>query len=137
MRNHQALFAIALLIFLGCSSSTQLANPHDSGLDVKGDAPSGVTYACQAGGSDSAASEGAGGSSMTCVVGQTFCHVEVFNSGTATPSCMTFTDTSRSADCSGSPNCACLCNNALFFHCQTECRCNDDGGLVTVTCQQI
>gem|GEM_PF-5736673 len=86
-------------------------------------------FACYGGGAAGAAGE--------CRTGQTFCHIQVLRSASATASCESFTDTSRTADCSVNPTCDCLCTNALFFHCHTECACSETDGQVTVTCSQI
>jgi len=86
-------------------------------------------FACDVGGAAGAAGE--------CRTGQTFCHIQVLRSASATASCESFTDTSRTADCSVNPTCDCLCTNDLFFHCHTECACTETDGQVTVTCSQI
>lgn len=89
----------------------------------------GAAFSCGAG--------GAAGANGSCQGGQTFCHVQNMRSAPATASCQSFTDSARVADCSGDPSCACLCDNALFFHCQTECRCSETAGHVTVTCDPV
>lgn len=100
-----------------------------------GNIPDTVTFVCGGGGTDAGTMVG----SYTCVGGQTFCKIEIQHSGSGVVSegCQSFTDAARGVDCSGTPNCACLCTDALFFHCQTECRCSETEGHVTVTCQAI
>jgi len=96
-----------------------------------------ATYVCQGSGSGGAAGDSAPRTSDACVVGQTFCEIEVLRSGPPLATCRSFTDAARAADCSDRPSCACLCGDALFFHCQTECRCSEDGGQVTVICGPV
>jgi hypothetical protein len=87
----------------------------------------GTTFQCNA---------GAGGGGDSCAGGQTFCHLQILRSSPSTATCDSFTDSARMADCSSNPTCACLCNDALFFHCLTDCPCSETGGHVTVTCSQ-
>jgi hypothetical protein len=77
---------------------------------------------------------GGGRSGDVCLPGKTFCHVKNLSASPSTAACESFTDSARGADCSENPTCGCLCDNALFFHCLTECRCSEANGRVTVTC---
>lgn len=76
-----------------------------------------------------------GGSEATCVVGQSFCAISLpypGSAGMATAGCST------SPPCAQDPTCACLCDLSRGqYHCSTECRCSETGGLATVSCQGI
>lgn len=87
-----------------------------------------TTFSCEGGGGAGASSE--------CVTGRTFCHIQAMKSAPATAACESFSDSTRIMDCSSNPSCACLCTNALYFHCQTDCTCTESNGQVTVTCSQ-
>ena len=81
---------------------------------------------------------GQGGSALSCVTGQTFCFVRAGipypgKPTVYTPQCSDFSNSL--AKCATNPSCDCLCSS--WFHCETECRCAENNGFATVTCDQI
>lgn len=80
---------------------------------------------------------GAVSGSASCIVGESYCHIESPNEpGFFAPvgSCV---DLSGSlAACSDTPNCECLCSHGTWCH--TECSCTDNSdGVATVSCFPI
>jgi hypothetical protein len=82
---------------------------------------------------------GQSGSGLSCVLGQTFCFVRNLNpvhpggARVYVPGCSDFSNTL--AKCATNPSCDCLCSS--WFQCETECRCAENNGFATVTCDQI
>jgi hypothetical protein len=121
----------------------QLPPFHDSGAE----ASVGVSYPCLAlsrpsGGGDGG-SVGTSAPPPECMVGKTYCYNFWFSAPAVSSvrSCRGYddlTDSTRGslgAVCAETPTCECLCAHA--YYCQEECRCSENNGQVTVSCEQI
>ena len=96
----------------------------------------GQSYAC--GGGAAAAADGA--PPIECVVGQSYCKVQLLDKvAGSTPiyNCLTVSEDGGLGACATTPTCACLCAQGNGIHCETECSCSDTGGVATITCHQI
>ena len=104
----------------------------------------GTPYACTGGfyvapdGATVPASEDAGASRPVCVVGQSYCRVDVSDrSIDVLPIyyCQTLPAGGLGA-CAENPTCACLCGQVAYCQ-EVNCACDDTGGFVTITCASI
>ena len=125
---------VGLLAVVGCNSTAAKQND--------GAAP-GTAYACTGGffvAPDGAAvpvGADAGASRPVCVVGQSYCLVELSNRQIdVLPdySCQTLSAGGLGV-CADNPTCACICGQGVI--CVTNCACDDSGGFVTITCESI
>ena len=89
-------------------------------------------------GVDAAADAGA---TPTCVVGQTFCVVQLphppYPAGTpGEPSCQPFAEGLNGFACAQDPSCACFTDPSRGGFSGLQCRCSDTNGLAVISCEQ-
>ena len=128
---------VSVLAVAGCSSTAAKRQQNDG-------AALGTTYACTGGffvapdGSTVPVSADAGTSRPVCVVGQSYCMVDLSDrSIDVLPdySCQTVPAGGLGV-CADNPTCDCLCG--LVPYCQeVNCACDGTGGYVTFTCASI
>ena len=130
------MFVAALLAVGGCNGTPGKRQQNDG-------AALGTPYACTGGffvapdGATVPASEDAGAPRPVCVVGQSYCSVDVSDRAIdVLPlySCQTLPAGGLGV-CADNPTCDCLCGQGIICH--TECACADTGGFVTITCGSI
>lgn len=103
-------------------------------------APLGTPYPCVGGyvnldGGERVLASADAGPPVTCVVGQSLCHIYSTDPVGSQPSrdCETVP-----TGCADNPTCACICGQLPLYSCdQIPCSCDDTGGFVTISCQQI
>jgi len=88
-------------------------------------------------GVDAAADAGA---TPICVVGQTFCYVQLPHPPAVAPgepSCQPFVEGSNGYACAQDPSCACFTDPSRARYSWPQCRCSDTNGLAVISCDQI
>jgi hypothetical protein len=82
------------------------------------------------------------GATPTCVVGQTFCVVQLphppYPAGTpGEPSCQPFRKGLNGFACAQDPSCACFFDPYRGGYSWPPCSCSDTNGLAVISCEQI
>ena len=123
-----------MLVVASCNSTAKRQQNDGAAL--------GTTYACTGGffvapdGATVPVSEDAGAARPVCVVGQSYCRVELSDRQIGVLpgySCETVPDGGLGV-CADNPTCDCICKHTI---CVTNCACDDTGGQVTITCSSI
>lgn len=142
------VMAVVIGGLLGCSSASQQRQDADkdasqaaadAAADHAGDGSAPVMpYTC---GPDFAVVVDGGqapdpdaGAPLTCVLGQSYCSIELPHpdfAGKGTPTCRDFSPTDP---CRDTPTCACM--KAQYEH-FVNCRCADIRGFATITCEGV
>jgi hypothetical protein len=135
-------FALARLALAGLLAAGAFSGCRSASGSSRDGAALGTPYPCtggiyyQADGAAVSAPADAG-PQVTCVVGQSFCSVGITNKAPdvlPVHSCETLPGGGL-GPCAETPTCACICQQGII--CVTNCACDDSGGFVTITCEQI
>ena len=133
------LWAVVALVAIHVACSGSSGTTRDAAAPGTRYACPGVPLVSADAGVDAAADAGA---TLTCVVGQTFCYVQLphppYPAATpGEPSCQPFRKGLNGFACAQDPSCACFSDPLRGGYSWPPCRCSDTNGLAVISCEEI